>query len=434
MSQWAEDGYPTKCQKTKKPIGKKRAFQYKIVAMENLLKGTALRTLHLSAWDQKGLGDARGLFCNIQTLTLSNCYNLSDLNGLHASKLRKLLLINCPHLTNISGLNDSHTLHTLSVKGCYSDILTGFGVTSLHTLELLEHKEGRCLDMQQLSHLCNLSVLTIQMELGAQLDVHLMDSSNSLQTLKLDGAYMMGITVSDLECLKSYPCLHTLDLHYLSDSECLSTSVLGECPSLHTLRITEVYIKNLVGLEKCPNLHTLELKSIYDLDSLSSLGESSSLHTLRLMHCHSSVHVIDISGLGICASLHTLQLRDSLCSDISVVLHESTSLTHLAVDFDYAITSECSICTLEVDGEGKRGFWTSFICSKMCVDLGKMANEFTPKLHTIKCHEIFALMAGVEKCPNLRTLRMSNCTIGNDSVLRACKKITFCLKNCKYMS
>jgi Leucine-rich repeat (LRR) protein len=175
---------------------------------------------------------------NLQSLDLSNCTSLTDLNVLSGLlNLQSLNLSWCPPKTDISGLSGLLNLRTLDLSSCGSltDISSLSGLVNLRTLDLSSC--GSLTDISILSTLVNLNSLNLRY-------CELLTDISGLAEL---------VNLQNLDLRK---CVFLTNLSGLSGLINLQTLFLGDCRR----------IKSFSPLRKCLALKELDESIIHPVE------------------------------------------------------------------------------------------------------------------------------------------------------------------------
>ena len=210
---------------------------------------------------------------NVETIIFTNCAVLRKLDlATNLQKLQSIDLSNCYNLNQVD-INSAINLKTLSLSECSILSITCYeNVVNMLSLQNL-NLQGTNVKELVLENLTNLQVLI----LGSK-------NLNSLTLHNLNSLYLIELNnVSNLKSIE------------LTNAENLTSFDLSSCENIQTIKFDNVALNqfNIAGLVllnsvylNCPNLQELY---VYDCSNLNSLvfNECENIKTLKILGCDS---------------------------------------------------------------------------------------------------------------------------------------------------
>ncbi|CAN1844667.1 Disease resistance protein L6 [Linum perenne] len=261
--------------------------------LQNLQNLTALILTGTKVREILGLGDMR----KMQTLQISHCPDLSNLDGLQHLVLLKTLSLSCSKLEKLPSLSNMTKLDTLEVTHCWL-------LSEIHGLGELR-ESLLCLKIRDCPRLAYTKGLGF-MKLASDMGVLLPSLSNLGKLRKL----ILGLNQNDPDQILSQEQyldlsgLHSVKVIYITSSN----------------RLTE-----LGGLER---LEMLESLSVSHCSAIRKLSDLSALKNMKKLDIHECMELTDLMGLE---NLHSLQ-ELSICNCTSITkLPDLSCFKHLNV-------------------------------------------------------------------------------------------------------
>lgn len=242
--------------------------------------------------------------------------SLDGVSGLRDAKHLTKLSLGGQELRDISELRYLRNLGSLAIGADISDLSPLQGLTNLQELSL---GSATMRDLTPIQGLRNITTLSIG---GAQVsDLSPINNFRALRVLNLDGSPKATdlSPLRDIDTLEELriggrqvpglPVLRHLKILYLTDSEPVDLSPIGELGQLEKLYIYGPIRLNLAPLRRLTRLSDLSLMEIGDLNSL--------------------MQVEDIAAIGELHALRRLALWQVLLTNLSFArgLHDLTELT-----------------------------------------------------------------------------------------------------------
>ncbi|CAN1844663.1 Disease resistance protein L6 [Linum perenne] len=233
----------------------------------------------------------------MQTLQISHCPDLSNLDGLQHLVLLKTLSLSCSKLEKLPSLSNMTKLDTLEVTHCWL-------LSEIHGLGELR-ESLLCLKIRDCPRLAYTKGLGF-MKLASDMGVLLPSLSNLGKLRKL----ILGLNQNDPDQILSQEQyldlsgLHSVKVIYITSSN----------------RLTE-----LGGLER---LEMLESLSVSHCSAIRKLSDLSALKNMKKLDIHECMELTDLMGLE---NLHSLQ-ELSICNCTSITkLPDLSCFKHLNV-------------------------------------------------------------------------------------------------------
>ena len=235
---------------------------------------------------------------NLEELTISHAYNISDIKPLSKLYNLKSLVINSSSISDISPLSKLTQLRELNFyEGYVSDISPLKNLTQLNTLVLVANPIS---DFSPLTDLSELESLSIHR-------TGLSDLTPLAHLEKLTQLWLSDNNISDISPLEGLTQLTTLSL---SKNRLNNITPLGKLTNLTRLYIYDNPLSDISALANLQKLESLQFNEpIPDISPLSAL--------IKLKSLSFSVPPPEIESLATMTSLTSLEFYDSTISDIS---------------------------------------------------------------------------------------------------------------------
>lgn len=243
----------------------------------------------------------------LQTLDLSNCYNLANLKLDNAENLVTLSLAECNLLIGDAFVNiyEMKSLQYLNLQGTslrelnlkdFDDLqILLVGSNYIHSLELINFPRLYNLDFANSPNLTNLNLQNL-----IKLESLSLGNCNAIESLNLENLLLKEFNLAGVVSLNELN-ISTLSLEKIAVYDCENLKELNfsQCKSLKTIEVlgcaslSSEFVDNLTELENIEKLYISECDSIHNF----SLVDKITITELNLKHLN-NLTILELNNLG----------------------------------------------------------------------------------------------------------------------------------------